>query len=282
MLIRLFLGGRIPRFMVEPWIRNMVFDEVKLRSDLLEYQRRENKVMILFGGAVISGVIGALSLLVGFLGAFRGHGLFFINVPLALTVVLYNCAALRKIASRQLPAAFAEWAKGLDILLASIDKNIAWFVNEAQLRNSSDATFHLVMSRGDFPQIIRHQLHQFAGEIMEAQEEGKNWGSKKDAFNDLLREAQRFGFFNSGARHFFQTVNWFQEGDREEQGQTFRWRPYGNFWHSSVGGLVLVFPPRNPNKPWRVLSSHGEYEVQGEDAEKRAFVVADSYAHQVS
>lgn len=76
--------------------------------------------------------------------------------------------------------------------------------------------------------------------------------------------------------------------DREEEGHFFHYSTtaggiYGPGWeNTSKGNRVVVLPPFESRKAWLVAVPHLEdsSEIIGEDAEERAFSVADLFIRQ--
>lgn len=70
--------------------------------------------------------------------------------------------------------------------------------------------------------------------------------------------------------------------DRVEYGQTFKWCPRSGFWRSTSGKReVHVVPPKR-GRSWRVVvpSLQKSQDLTGENAEARAFSVAEGYTRQ--
>lgn len=70
--------------------------------------------------------------------------------------------------------------------------------------------------------------------------------------------------------------------DRTEFGHLFKWNPENQEWETTTGCQVFVRAPGTINLFWlvRVPNSNREYQLVGENAEKRAFSIAEMYSRQ--
>lgn len=70
----------------------------------------------------------------------------------------------------------------------------------------------------------------------------------------------------------------------ERYGQTWTWRQdYTGHWVSTAGLLVSIFPPSGDANEWLVVNGYGKsHRFTGEDAEERAFCVAEGFTRQSS
>ncbi|GEM_PF-6806156 len=70
--------------------------------------------------------------------------------------------------------------------------------------------------------------------------------------------------------------------ERTEWGHRFIWNNEHAGWESTSGNKVVVLPPSASEKHWRLAVAHLEqtYDFSGEDAERRAFCVAEGYTRQ--
>jgi hypothetical protein len=70
--------------------------------------------------------------------------------------------------------------------------------------------------------------------------------------------------------------------DRSEFGHDFKWNAESGEWETTSGRKVYVRPSNPDNSYWviRVPSTYTEHTFTGNDAEARAFCVAEGYSRQ--
>lgn len=71
-------------------------------------------------------------------------------------------------------------------------------------------------------------------------------------------------------------------GNRDEYGMFFMWDESLGFWYSTSGRLVVVVPPTVQRKWWTCVVANRLLEFSGDDAEERAFCVAEGFTRQPS
>ncbi len=73
--------------------------------------------------------------------------------------------------------------------------------------------------------------------------------------------------------------------DRTEYGQLFKWNPESCEWETTTGRKIFVKFVGEFGTTWwfvRVPHAREEHQLVGDDAEQRAFCVAESYSRQQS